>query len=998
MLDLPVPSEQASGSSPRERDKRAMPPPPPPPPTRGCRTSVSTIHVADEHENFSFFDESDFERADEPPRRARKSKSTSRHIIPLPGELGLPSRLQPINTFPTTNSAQVPPIVPARSSSLNHKAKSKAHMSVDTHIPSPTLSQITLAVIGPTGCGKTTFIRKGLKMCRLSEPVQDSIPIGLSSLTYLRRSALAPVDTERPEGIMQVLEVDCSPLIGSGTHVWEGLLLDGVIFCYDAANADSFAHVRNRVDEFTRLGLPTIVVACKSDLDIAVDPRDALAVVHPYDTGVIELNAIDASGREKIQTTIEWIVRAIRKKRFPGAVRSDRDGFRNPASPAVLVASTPPPWEMSRASSATPTAASATSSQMAHAQVMQSSVSMPHPYAQTPVPAAQTFRLPTPTSATSSRTPTTPTSPSRARSTSDLLSEHEKSRREEREQHSAGRNAGVASPSVRTRYSLNALSNAGGPVEQTNSQDEPREAAREVVPNQTRAPVWMTLDELLDKLLFLSVSDDDPVFISHFLLTYRRFASPRSVLLAMQKRLRSLDQPSGDPMFACYAQMRICLLLDNWLHWYPTDFAVHGSAGALTALIKFALSKTYLLHYGTVFLPFMDHLNHLRDRDHAWALKVEYESDDSSVLSEEEGYAPLEIEFGSSRKMPQLQPLPTNGGAPSQSHTMATRDRKSSLPLHAKAFAIGNSLLSPLHGGDLADLTPKAKLKRLQSISEDVQKADTKDLAYEITRIECVFFLQIEPRHWLQHVLVQGKKDPETDSIARYNHVSNHIADWVVSLILCHDKAKSRARQMEKFIAVADSLRTAHNYSALRAIVAGINSATFEGDEALQILQSKSPDQLKKFQSYDQLLQSVRSHQKYRMALRNTKGPCIPALEIHLSDLIRAHEGNTDYHDDDPAKIHWAKFNMMAKFIDVVSQCQEWCRNADDNAYLRPPHYKAPEYLLFEKSEILMDLDMQRSRIVPPDSQGAIDGFLPAPSQTSNQQRDAAVLRKILFW
>lgn len=81
--------------------------------------------------------------------------------------------------------------------------------------------------------------------------------------------------------------------------------------------------------------------------------------------------------------------------------------------------------------------------------------------------------------------------------------------------------------------------------------------------------------------------------------------------------------------------------------------------------------------------------------------------------------------------------------------------------------------------------------------------------------------------------------------------------------------------------------------------------------------------------------------------------------EIHLSDLIRAHEGNTDYHDDDPAKIHWAKFNMMAKFIDVVSQCQEWCRNADDNAYLRPPHYKAPEYLLFEKSEILMDLDVR---------------------------------------
>lgn len=82
----------------------------------------------------------------------------------------------------------------------------------------------------------------------------------------------------------------------------------------------------------------------------------------------------------------------------------------------------------------------------------------------------------------------------------------------------------------------------------------------------------MTIDELLDKLLFLAVSADgtpchcdfgrfiqqciDPAFITHFLLTYRRFATPRSVLLAMQKRLRQLDSPSGDPMFACFAQMR----------------------------------------------------------------------------------------------------------------------------------------------------------------------------------------------------------------------------------------------------------------------------------------------------------------------------------------------------------------------------------------------------------------------------------------------------------
>ena len=90
-----------------------------------------------------------------------------------------------------------------------------------------------------------------------------------------------------------------------------------------------------------------------------------------------------------------------------------------------------------------------------------------------------------------------------------------------------------------------------------------------------RPAQWADLDDLLDKLLFLAVSGDgapasrnicsslinstDPTFTVHFLLTYRRFATPRSVLLAMQKRMRQLDNPCGDPMFACFAQMRFVL-------------------------------------------------------------------------------------------------------------------------------------------------------------------------------------------------------------------------------------------------------------------------------------------------------------------------------------------------------------------------------------------------------------------------------------------------------
>lgn len=88
-----------------------------------------------------------------------------------------------------------------------------------------------------------------------------------------------------------------------------------------------------------------------------------------------------------------------------------------------------------------------------------------------------------------------------------------------------------------------------------------------------RSSQWVYVEELLDKVLFLAVSGDggqdficavillanialDPIFMNHFLMTYRRFTTPRTVLLAMQKRMRQLDSPSEDPMFACFAQMR----------------------------------------------------------------------------------------------------------------------------------------------------------------------------------------------------------------------------------------------------------------------------------------------------------------------------------------------------------------------------------------------------------------------------------------------------------
>lgn len=100
----------------------------------------------------------------------------------------------------------------------------------------------------------------------------------------------------------------------------------------------------------------------------------------------------------------------------------------------------------------------------------------------------------------------------------------------------------------------------------------------------------------------------------------------------------------------------------------------------------------------------------------------------------------------------------------------------------------------------------------------------------------------------------------------------------VVSLILCHDRPKHRARQIEKLVEIATKLRGHNNYSALRAFVAGISNSTFEGDAAMELFKAKTPDLYKTFKSWDILFQAIRSHRAYRMALKSSKGACIPAM------------------------------------------------------------------------------------------------------------------------
>ncbi|KAJ6519841.1 ras guanine nucleotide exchange factor domain-containing protein [Mycena sanguinolenta] len=954
---------------------------------RGASVSSS---LRDEEDN-----DSDVERSESFPERYSgmdNVKPIRGGDLPLPPRattLSTTSSMSSIMTASSTSStedgihtramrASIPSVTTAsssrtgrtRSGSLgvyaSHPAK---RVLINTHVSdlgAPNKdTPLTLLVVGAAKCGKSVVIRKGLKDYGLSEPTNRSFEMESPYFSASYSLRVGRIKDGFEEYALHVIEADVSKTTLDDA-VWpQGSPgIDGVIMCYDASDPDSFLPVEGLLQRFRTMMIPTVVIACKSDLERRVDPQGAANdFLQLYDNGLVEVSNASENGKKKMRQAFEWLIKAVFRGRHASKSESDID-YRNPASPVLLIS--PPPWETSR--TVTPTASSSVSSM----STSQGPTSSRLPNAPLPtIPA--------------SRAPTVPNSPTRARSTGDLLSEHEKSRTRDWQIDKEGTFNGIG------RSNSNAVSIQKSPSSSAEAVDvvvDPPNKKESKEKDASSRP-WATLDELLDKLLFLAVSGDDPTYITHFLLTYRRFASPRSVLLAMQLRLRQLDQPSGDPMFACFAQMRICHLLEQWIRDYPYDFKVRGTPSALSALFKSITSKTYLLHYGSDFLPFHELLPNLVDKDAAWAHKPDYPEDESDYDDDEKSAVLTISSTHSSDSLPQTSAKAKT--APAIPTTF--RERKGSIPLGSKLMATQAApTTAPQEAFD-----QRGQLKELLKLAADVNATDSEEIAQEITRMEVKFFLDIEPRHWLRYTFVSGKKDPATDSIARFNEFSNRLADWVVSLILCHDKAKTRAKQIEKIVEIAQKLRGLNNYSALRAFVAGINHSTFPGDQTMEQFKAKSPDQAKNLQSWDVLLQQIRSHRAYRLALRNTKGACIPALEVHMSDLIRAHEANDDVNPSDATKIHWGKFNMMGRFINSTTQCQAQCRAAGD--YNFPPRPHISEML---KAKCIMNDEMQKSRIAPPEAD--IEGPSPPRAMTrdnpslGNRARDIARMRTLFSW
>ncbi|KAA1090961.1 hypothetical protein PGT21_019193 [Puccinia graminis f. sp. tritici] len=220
----------------------------------------------------------------------------------------------------------------------------------------------------------------------------------------------------------------------------------------------------------------------------------------------------------------------------------------------------------------------------------------------------------------------------------------------------------------------------------------------------------------------------------------------------------------------------------------------------------------------------------------------------------------------------------------------------------------------------------KAELKSLLDSSVILLSLPEESIALQITRLEWNIFSKMKPRHLIRYVLAprdpnnprKALRDPNSP-IAKSTDYLNYLAVWASSMILIHEKLKSRARVLLKLMKVAYELRDMDDFHSLMGVLAGIEAQpVYRLDATFEIVQHMDLQSYRRYLSLKKLMSSQRSFSAYRLARQTASSQCVPYLGTYLQDITAVNEVKDDMKD---GKVNLTKMIQIAKSASSVINC-----------------------------------------------------------------------------
>ncbi|KAG8775744.1 hypothetical protein FRC12_001291 [Ceratobasidium sp. 428] len=466
--------------------------------------------------------------------------------------------------------------------------------------------KFTIAFIGSAGCGKTSIIENASHSANpkfKQETTKRTVCYNSEDIHIQLREVATVVDKSRSTTPVTAVETDSAPFLRAldgNAEFWPDSLpaIDAVVLCYDASRegnqGGSFDGIQRLNDAFAARRTPIIWVGCKSDWirvpnkdnqgpgsprilpDGIVPPNEVFVKALASHTGLIEVTQESSYGIEQMRNSFTWMYKSAARLLRDREQSSTGDGCLNHASPEVL----------DRKSSQKST--------RSRPIVPRNRPPIPHP----PFQPSSSANPPTNTSHSPTMLQPHSRPVTRARSMSDLLSQEARDR--------------VAEPSaaIVRKASATMTAHISRSTEETrNDQPEEPETKAEdgagtrtsehnisvlVLPPKFRQDkyAFMTVDDMIVRLSGGMVPGWDIQFNQNFMMTFRRFATPREVLVGMVLRLRTTTDEEEK-------RRAVLILFDYLLEWtfkYPQDFATPGAIAPFISLI--GLFKNKFSHEG----------------------------------------------------------------------------------------------------------------------------------------------------------------------------------------------------------------------------------------------------------------------------------------------------------------------------------------------------------------------------------------------------------------
>lgn len=408
-----------------------------------------------------------------------------------------------------------------------------------------------------------------------------------------------------------------------------------------------------------------------------------------------------------------------------------------------------------------------------------------------------------------------------------------------------------------------------------------------------------TFDQLVDRLLAQPMSKNDSKFVSIFLALYRRFATPGQLLDAIFKRFDALNRDKNPQMIRIISQLRYLTVLQQWVSYYPGDFAYPTTRRTMR---KFVSSLASNREFSVAAKEMIHDLELVTDDDDTeWACsdrlreKTEPTMTFHNVLDEDSEDDEFTRAIGhmsiGSDRLSIAQSMNTTG-------TGASRTTQST---SGSSVSSSQTLLNQVERNEkLARLLIPNPIKPLSKIQWHQLMHETDEaIAKEITRIDWIMFSSIRPRDLVRHVSMNAEEKKRCKSLENVNRMIdhfNHIAYLVTNYILLRDKPKHRALMLEKWMKIARALRQSNNYNGLGAVMAGIKGTAVHRLVATRDLVPQAIG--RDFMKLEILMGTQKSHFAYRLAWENSSGERIPYIPLHRRDLVSASEGNSTFVGD----------------------------------------------------------------------------------------------------